>query len=206
MTATPEAAPAAPRRWIPYAVVATIGALFATGAALGADRQPYIWIIPPLVLTTVLLTVLWLSDRRRDQQEAGAAGARLGLREVGAHPLPPLTPLLKGSQPAHLLAGHAEDGAPVRVGHVPAGRGRRLAVAATEIARPERVAADPRGVLGAETTAEERVLAWVRDHPLDLGLIAEGGTLVVGTTIARGEEPPFPALLDAARDARALLA
>ena len=210
MTATPEApaaaSPAARRRWIPYAVIATIGVLFATGVALGADRQPHIWIIPPLVLTTVLLTVLWLSDRRREEGAARDAAARLGLRHTGVQTLPPLTPWLQAAEPAHMLAGHLDDGGPLRVAQARNGRRGTLAVAMTEIASQERVAADPFGVLGAESTAGESVLAWVRSHPLGLGLVAEGGTLVVAVPSQRGQEPDFPPLVEAAAEARRRLA
>ena len=189
----------------PYAVIAGIGLTIALGIFLTADRQPGIWILPPLVLTGMLLTVFALSDRRREVSAARAAADELGLTDTGALPLPPLTPVLASAQPANLLAGQLDDGAPVRVAraHVAGGD---LAVAATEILDPGRVASDPHGVLNAEAEADDRVADWVRDHPLRLGLVAEGGTLVVATVLARGAEPPFAALLDAAREARAKLA
>lgn len=192
-------------RWAPYAVVLTIGLLFAAGVAIGADRQPYIWIIPPLVLTGLILALVALSDRRGEESAARALSAELGLRDSGVHPVPPLTSVLARAEPAHLLAGQLDDGAPVRVAHVRAGRSR-LAVAATEILDPDRLVADPHAILGAESTAAAEVVRWADTHALPLGLAAEGGTLVLATPVARGEDPPLRALLAAAVEARALLA
>jgi hypothetical protein len=210
MTATPgarvEPRAASGRRWVPYAVIATIGLLFAGGAALGADRQPHIWIIPPLVLTGMLLSMLWLSDRRREEHAARDAAARLGLRDTGAHPLPPLAPSLQAAEPAHMLAGHLDDGGPLRVAHARFGRRGSLAVAMTEIASQAPFAADPHGVLGLESTAAESAVAWVRDHPLGFGLVAEGGTLVVARPARRDEEPDFAPLVEAVAEARRRLA
>jgi len=190
-------------RWAPYAVVLTIGLLFAAGVAIGADRQPHIWVLPPLVLTGLILALVALSDRRGEESAARALAADLGLRDSGVHPVPPLTPVLARAEPAHLLAGHLDDGAPVRIALVRAGRGR-LAVAATEILDPDRLVADPHGLLGAESTATAEVVRWAEGYALPLGLAAEGGTLVLATPVARGEDPPLRALLDATAEARSL--
>jgi hypothetical protein len=228
-----EAAPAAssPRaRWVPYAVVTAVGVLFATGAALGADRQPFVWVIPPLVLTAMLLITFALSDRRRDEEDARETAHSLGLRPLGVQPLPPLTPVLARAEPGIALVGELEDGGPpCRVARVHAGRGRDLAVCVTEgpdtpaFERPPRVldhdllplpvgegpgplTADPHGLLGAETTAPAELAAWVEQHPLRLAVAAGDGTLVVAAPVARGGQPPFAELLAATRETRARLA
>ena len=209
MTATPEAParPAARRRWVPYAVIATIGVLFATGAALGADRQPHIWIIPPLVLTTVLLTVLWLSDRRREEGTARDAADRLGLRHTGVQTLPPLAPFLKAAEPPHMLAGHLDDGGPVRVAHARLGRRGALAVVMTEIGSGARLVAGDHGAFGAEDPVDPELTAWLEKAGPGLGLVAEGGTLVIGRQVGGMQvDPGFPALIEVAAEARRRLA
>lgn len=194
------------RRYGPYAVVLGVGALIAIGIMLFANRQPYIWIIPPLVLTGLLLTLLALSDRRRDDESARAAAVRLGLRATGAHPLPPLAPVLKAAEPANMLAGNLDDGGPLRVAHARTAKRGALTVAMTEIVSDDAIAADPFGVLGLESTAPEALVAWVRSSELGFGLVAEGGTLVLAAPASRGDEPDFEPLIEAAAEARRRLA
>ena len=194
------------RRYGPYAVVLGVGALIVIGILLFANRQPHIWILPPLVLTGLLLTLLALSDRRRDDASARAAADRLGLRGTGAHPLPPLSPVLKAAEPANMLAGNLKDGGPLRVAHARTAKRGALTVAMTEIVAEDTLAADPFGVLGLESTAPEPLVAWVRGHELGLGLVAEGGTLVLAAPARRGEEPDFGPLIEAAAEARRRLA
>ena len=188
---------AARARWVPYAIVLAVGLLFASGAALGADRQPFVWAVPPLVLTVVALAMFAISDRRAEERAVRTTADALDLRDTGLQTLPTLTPVLQRAEPARMLAGELADGAPARLARV-----RGLAVCITDAPDRSRVAADPHGVLDAETTAPTALADWAATHPLRPGVVAEGGTLVVATRLGRGEEPPYEALLEAAVEAR----
>jgi hypothetical protein len=217
---------AARERWTPYAVVLVVGVLFAGGAALGADRQPGVWATPPLVLTVVLLGVIALTDRRREERALGSAAADAGLHDAGIQPVPPLTPALARLEPAHVFAGDLGDGVPCRLARVrglvlciteaPGGLGVAIAerpprvldhdLLPPEIPEGHPLVADPAGLLGADTNADPAVVAWVAAHPLRLAVAADDGTLVVAAPIGRAEDTPFDALRAATRDARARLA
>ena len=194
-------------RWVPYAVVLGIGLLVAAGIFAGAERQPGIWMTPPLVLTAVVLSVMALSDRRREDDAARSAAESLGLRDTGAQTLPPLAPFLRAAEPPRILAGHLGDGTPVRVAHARLGRRGSLAVAMTEVATDARIVAGAPGAFGADDPADPELTAWLEGIDPGLGLVTEGGTLVVGRQVGGvGAEPPFALLLDAVREARARLA
>ena len=190
----------------PYVVVLVVGLLVATGAALGADRQPIIWMIPPLILTAVALVAIRLADHRAEGRTIGAAAAELGLRDAGVQPLPPVGAILERPEPAHVVTGELEPGGPpCRLAVVRTRRGT-LAVCLTDAPDHGVRLADPHGLVGApQRTAEPELVAWLAEHPLRPALATEDGALVVGSAVRRGEEPPLAALREAAREARARL-
>lgn len=197
-------------RWAPYVVVATIGVLFAVGVALGADRQPLVWTVPPLVLTTIILGAIALGDRRSEERLAERAGQHVGLRYLGVQPLPPVTPILSAIRPprtAHVLAGElGESGVPCRAAVVHTVAHGTLAICITEAPDAETHAADPHHLIAVENNAAPAVVEWLAGHPLGAALATEDGTLVVAAPVRRGEEPPFAVLLAATREARERLA
>jgi hypothetical protein len=198
-----------------YAVVAALGVLFAIGAFIGADRNPGVWIVPPLVLTAVALTVMRLADRRGDERAMQRVAADTGLRYGGQQTLPALTPILVGARPprvAHVLAGDlVAGGPPVRVGRVAQRSGPPLLVAITDAHDGAARFADPHRILaltGAQhddEPLEPDVLDWLAGHPLRPALATGEGALVLAAPIEHNREAPFGGLLEAARDAHARL-
>jgi hypothetical protein len=199
-----------------YAVVATLGVLFAVGAFIGADRNPGVWIVPPLVLTAVALTVMRLSDRRGDERAMERVAAETGLRYGGQQTLPALTPILVGARPprvAHVLAGDlGPGGPPVRVGRVAQRSGAPLLVAITDAHDDAARFADPHRILALtdaqhdDEPLEPDVLDWLAGHPLSLALATGEGALVLAAPLGHDSEAPFGDLLEAVRDAHARLA
>ena len=194
------------RGWVPYVLVAAIGTAVVAGAAIGADRQPVVWALPPLILTVMVLMAMALADRRAEERTIGAAAAELGLRDAGVQPLPPVGAILERPEPAHVVTGDLEPGGPpCRLAVVRTARGK-LAVCLTDAPDHGVRLADPHGLVGApQRTAEPALVAWLAEHPLRPALATEDGALVVGSAVRRGEEPPLAALREAAREARARL-
>ena len=197
-------------RWAPYVVVLVIGVLFAVGVALGADRQPLVWMAPPLVLTGVLLAAIGLSDLRADERLAERAGKHVGLQYIGVQPFPPVTPILAAIRPprtGHVLSGELPpSGPPCRAAIVQTVAHGPLAICITQAPDAETHAADPHHLIAVENNAPADVVDWLAGHPLGAALATEDGTLVVAAPVQRGEEPPLAVLLAATREARERLA
>ena len=199
-----------------YAVVAVLGVLFAVGAFLGADRNPEIWPVPPLVLTGVALLAMRLADRRGDERAMERVARDTGLRYAGQQTLPPLTPILVGARPprvAHVLTGELDPGGPpVRVGRVAQRSGPPLLVCITDAFDGAARFADPHRVLALTGEAhhddeplEPDLLDWLAEHPLRPALATGEGALVLAAPIGRDTDPPHRFLLEAAREAHARL-
>ena len=198
-----------------YAVVATLGVLFAVGAFVGADRNPGVWIVPPLVLTAVALLVIRLADRRGDERSMERVAGDTGLTYAGQQTLPPLTPILVGARPprvAHVLAGDLDRGGPpVRIGRVAQRSGAPLLVAITDAHDEAARLADPHRILALsdlqhdDEPLEPELLDWLAEHPLGPALATGDGALVMAAPIGHDADPPFRLLLEAVRDAHARL-
>jgi hypothetical protein len=141
--------------------IAVAGLAIAAGIVATDDRDPFVFAIPALALTAVLVLALTLADRRGEDAEVALLSAETGLDDDGVRPLPAVTPILAGvREPAHVVAGDLAPGGPlVRVARV-----RDRLVAITDAPSP---------ALDAGTRA------WLADHPLGAEAEIEDGLLVV---------------------------
>ena len=100
----------------PYVVrgaIAALGIAAAIGVVLTDDRDPVVFAIPILVVTTVAVVVLTLADRRGADDEVRDAIEETGLADDGIRPLPTVTPILRDvREPARVLTGDLFDGGP----------------------------------------------------------------------------------------------
>jgi hypothetical protein len=138
--------------------IAVLGVAVAAGIVLTDDKDPFVFAIPALAVTTVLVVALTLAGRGGEGGEVARLAEETGLADDGIRPLPAVTPILAGvREPAHVVAGDLEPGGPlVRVARV---RDRLVAI----------------------TDAPDRPLdrAVLEDHPLEPEAEAEDGLLVV---------------------------
>jgi hypothetical protein len=157
--------------------IAVLGVAVAAGIVLTDDKDPFVFAIPVLAVTALLVLVLTLAGRRDDRADVGRLAEETGLADDGLRPLPAVTPILAGvREPAHVVAGDLEHGGPlVRVARV-----RDRLVAITDA---------PAGPLDAGARA------WLDDHPLAPEAEIEDGLLVV----AVHRDAPPAALLAIAR-------
>jgi hypothetical protein len=170
-------------RYGPRAAIAAAGLAIAAGIVLTDDRDPFVFAIPALALTAVVVVALTLSDRRDEDAQVARLTAETGLDDDGVRPLPTVTPILAGvREPAHAVAGDLAPGGPlVRMART----GDRL-VAITEA---------PADALDAAARA------WLDDQPLRADAGIEDGLLVVA---AHRDAPPA-ALLALTRELYARL-
>ena len=108
------------RRLVPFAIVAAIGIALAVLQYLLDDRDPLVFTIPILVLTTIALAAMALAGRG-ERAAWGEDDLRAeGLSDDGVRPLPPVTPILEGvREPTRVLSGQLyADGPWVRVARV----------------------------------------------------------------------------------------
>jgi hypothetical protein len=118
-------APSSPRAWRPFAIVAAVGLALAVLQFALDDRDPLVFTIPILVLTSIVLVAMALSGRG-DRDPFADVEARDGLVDDGIRPLPPVPPILEDVRPTRVLSGQLyEDGPWVRVAHV---RGELVAI------------------------------------------------------------------------------
>lgn len=200
----------APARGLgPYAVVAGLGVLVAIGIAFGADRDPVAWMLPPLVVTALLLVLIRLIDRRPEERRLGEAAERLGLRFERARTLPPVTPLLAalpGARSVQTLEGELDvAGPPARLARIRL-RGVDLAICLTDLPGSSDGLEDPHAILGrtgvvaTPAAPGPDTTRWLRDHPLRIGYATGDDALVVFCPAARRDPEPFEDLLLAARE------
>ena len=159
--------------------IAVAGLAIAAGIVLTDDRDPFVFAIPVLVLTGVVVLVITLAaGRRDDRDELARIAEEAGLADDGIRPLPSVTPILAHvREPARVLAGDLQPGGPlVRVARV----GPRL-VAITDAPGP-----------GLGAGARELL----DDHPLGPEAGVEDGLLVV----AVHRDAPPAALLTLTRE------
>lgn len=187
-------------------LILTAGITAAAIIVLTHDKSPFTFAIPVTVLSIVLATVVTVADARPARARLEGAAATTGLIPDGPGPLPPVTPILRASRSsvADLLSGDlGPDGPHVRLARTRLRGGGDVAVLWTDAPIRGPLTADPHGLApGATGTADADTLAFTRDHPLRLALAVEEGTLVLAVPVARGEEPPYAQLLEAARAAR----
>jgi hypothetical protein len=138
--------------------IAVLCVAIAAGIVLTDDKDPFVFAIPVLALTTVAVVALTLTARGGERDEIARLTEETGLADDGIRPLPPVTPILAGvREPAHVVAGDLEPGGPlVRVARV-----RDRLVAITDA---------PAGPLDRAALA---------DHPLEPEAGVEDGLLVV---------------------------
>ena len=194
------------------AAILAAGLVMAAVIILTDDRDPVVWAIPILVLTTLALVLLTLSDGRPEQRRMQRAASDLGLRFEPARTLPPVTPLLaalKEPRNAQTLEGDLDIGQPpVRLARVRV-KGVDLAICLTDLPGSAHALEDPRGLLegtGVEAvpgTPDRATAAWLADHPLRLGYATGDGALVAFCPVARSADAPFRGLLDATRELHA---
>lgn len=95
------------------AAIFALGGIIAAGIIATDDKDPVVFAVPVLVITTVLVLALTLADRRRGAEELERAAEETGLGYDGIHPLPTVTPILRDArEPAHVLAGDLYPGGP----------------------------------------------------------------------------------------------
>ena len=166
-----------------YLAVGAFGLVAAVLIRVLDDRDPYVFTIPVLVATAVVLLVLRLSDHRSEERAVRDGDGAEGLRYDGVQPVPSVTPILHGvTTPAAMLAGDLRaDGPPVRVTRV---RGRLVAITDAP-----------------HVTIDAGSRAWLEQQPLRPEAGIEDGLLVVAVPPATS----YRELLDLTRALHARL-